>query len=140
MTNLLLQKVAHLLPHLAHQLEEVANIDYLLLQEAYQLPNLTHLLLQEAHLLPQEVAHLACLLIFTLPFDNNRLEPSVAESSLAFLKGGEVSCKCVLVIGTFGPLKSWPEVTQNMEAMKGLAGKRQGLLQVCVILLTLPAI
>ncbi len=35
--------------------------------------------------LMQEVAHLAHLLIFTdLPFNENRLEPSVAASPLAF--------------------------------------------------------
>ncbi len=61
---------------------------------------------------------------------------------LLWLSGKEVgSPASVSVIGTSGPLKGWPEVAHHMEVMRGLARRRQGLLQVCVILLlTLSAI
>ena len=77
---------------------------------------------------------------FILPYDKNRLEPSVGAYPLAFPKGGGVSLKCVFVIDTYGPLKGWQEVTHNVEVMRRLAGRRQGHLQVCVLLLPLSSI
>ncbi len=92
----------YLLPHLTHILLQEAHlratyIPYLapLLQKAHLLPNLAkllqeahpashhaHLILQEVYILLQEVAHLSNLLIFTLPFDKNRFETSLAASPL----------------------------------------------------------
>ncbi len=47
---------------------------------------------------------------------------NVAASPLPIWKEGGVSCKCVCDADTYGPLKGWPEVTHNMEGMRGLVG------------------
>ncbi len=87
------------------------------------------------HPLLQEVAHLAHLLIFTLVFDENRLEHYVAASPLAFWKGGGVSCKCVCY-WHFWPLegvaRSSPPYGSNERTCEEEAGT---LASVCHIII-----
>ena len=77
---------------------------------------------------------------FFLPCEKNIRWNPLWNHLLWLSRREEGSCKCVFLFDTYSTLTRWPEVTCNMEVIKGFAGRRLGLLQVCITLLTLSAI